>query len=974
MAETNEQFGIMKKWINCGILMFYLNLHFAHAQSPAFYTINNENGAPTNEVYRVIQDKGGFIWIGCNSGLFRYNGSEFTSFTSSKQNSRAISFLLEDGKGRIWSKNFFGQIFRTDGNEQRLILDFNTSDPNFPHFTVDNPGNLYTNTGHTVCKHDENGKKVGSVEITGLGENEKIMSINCIDNLILGVTDQLRLFEINPKTLKITRELVHHSQEKIMSGVNSLIKHKGILYLFTEEVLAEKKYCLYTITQNRRLVKAASMKDLGVNERIHGIYSDESSIWAYGSNGAFKLSEPKDRLFEGNRISHMLKDNAGMVWFSSLDDGLLVMPDPEVTFLNAKNSVLTENYITCSHAVSSNEVLMGSYTGNLYNYNSEKGSVTPVYSSSEEAFIAVKKIGTFKNYILVSRGRFCIIDRRTGKQHFTNFSNVRDFSFKGDEIYLVFNQFIIKMPFESLFKQNASYTLLTKEGGKEIEHDPSVDKMVISTSKGTFWLDKSNKLEEIKRDGKSLFSTTIVYRDGILWIGTVSNGLLGFKKDQVVHHYSKGKGLSESVILALNASGRYVWISTDKYLYRLEPGNHKIERFGTNVCINASDVLHIELSNHEVYLSTNKAFFKFPSRLSLRNRGTSNFKISGVENNGKAIPLQGIIHLNYTNSNVKFYLSTLLIKNRGDYKIEYQLEGLNTTWEAVSSTSSYIFIPQIPPGEYQFRVRIIDPFGKTIELPKRKILVAYPIHQTWWFVLLCGISVLGLLYFIVRRRVRYIQRKEEAKNQLIQSQLTALKVQMNPHFMFNTLNSLQDLILKQDFKNTNYYLTKYASLMRLILENSERNEIGMDEEVEMLDTYLKLEKLRFGNEFNYQIICSDELIDQNYKIPPMIIQPYVENAIKHGLLHKSGSKELTVHFEEDGTNFRCTIEDNGIGRHESQRIHERQGKSHHSFSSKATDQRLNLMQNFHNKEFNVNIIDINENNRTGTKVIVFFTK
>lgn len=962
------------------VVLFFVLLFYAAfsttclGQAPAFYTINNENGAPTNEVYRVVEDREGYIWIGSNAGLFKYNGSEFVAYTCPSQNSRALSFLQEDGKGRMWSKNFFGQIFRVEGTQQKLILDFKTADPNYPQFAVDEVGNLFVNVLNSIVKYDENGKRLATSTPIGLNEEENVVSVFVRDGLIIGLTDQLRLFELDKSTMKCTKALKHHALEKKIGAVNAFVDHQGALHLFIEENLSGRAYSVYKVSDDLSLTVVASLDELGLNERIHGIYSDGSKLWAYGSEGAFTLEDPNFRLFQSNRISHLQKDAAGMLWFSSLDDGLLVIPELKVTTLSAKNSALQENYITCSHAIGSNELILGTYNGNLYRYQPLEKKVTPIYSSSEESFIAVKKIGGYKNFILVSRGRLCIIDKNTGKQHLTNFSNVRDFCFKGDVIYLVFHQFIIKMPFSELFKKESKYTLLSKDGGKEIEFDSRHNKMMISTSKGTYWLDEKDRWEEVRRNGKPLFSTTLSYNNGIMWVGTVSDGLFGFERDKQRFHYSKENALSENVILALKASGPYVWACTDKYVYRIDLSKNKLERFGTNLCLNPSDILHLESSGDKVYLSTNKALFTAPIHLRLSNKSRPRLQVTGVENQGKSLQLNAVLRLDHNNSNVKFYISSLLLKNRGDYRIEYKLEGLSSNWEAVLPTSESILFPQIPSGDYKLRLRIIDPYGGRTELPAQAISVSFPIYKLWWFYVLLVLFIMGLAFLLVRKRIRYIQRKEEAKNQLIQSQLTALKVQMNPHFMFNTLNSLQDLILRQDFKNTNYYLSKYASLMRLILENSERNEIGVDEELEMLDTYLMLEKLRFGDDFNFEIQCPDDFIDQNYQIPPMIIQPYVENAIKHGLLHQSGEKRLTVCFTEEENHLKCTVTDNGIGRHASHRINERQGKSHQSFSSKATDRRLRLMQNFHNKVFNVKIIDLMENGQTGTQVILYFSR
>ena len=971
-ASTENRIPIRSYVYLIGVFLICFHVHVARAQSPAFYTINNESGAPSNEIYRIVEDKHGYVWIGSNAGLFRFDGIEFTHYFNNAQNSRSISFLQEDAKGRIWSKNFFGQIFRTEGTKQKLVLDFQTSDPNYPQFTLDSECNIIVYDEDRIVKYTENGKKVNSVEIKGLKPQEQIVSLFTMNGRITGLTDKLRLFELDPKTLRVTKKLSASEREMKISAASSFFEHKGKLHLFVEEMEIQKKRYLYAVDANLKLTKQRDLNEITSEERAHGLKSDGTSIWAFTSKGCFRLDDSKKRLFENNRISHVMKDRSGGFWFSSLDDGLFVVPKEEVTVLNTKNSALKENHITCSKIISPTTVWLGTYSGALYKYTRTTKALEPIYPSTTESFFAVKKIDTYKNFVIVSRGRLCLVDQLTGKEYFPKFSNVRDFCFREDMIYLVFNQFIIKMPFNELFKDAPQYSVVSKDGGKEIEYDPIQDRFVISTSKGTFWLEANGTWKEIKKNGKPIFASTLCYNDNAVWIGTISNGLIGFQNGKEKYHYSTRNKLGENAILGVAVHDKYVWVNSDKYLYRICPEKNSVERCGKNCCINALDIVHMEADGELLVLASNKAVITMPTTIDLMNSAIPRLLIEGIESNGEAVTMKNDVRLTSDNTNVKIFFSSCLISNRGDYTVEYQLKGLSDNWEVVNKTSKYVFLPNIPSGDYVLTLRLRDPYGKITESNSLQVFVPRHYYATWWFFLLLSCAIGAVTYVLVRRRIRYIRTKAEAKSQLVQSQLTALKVQMNPHFMFNTLNSLQDLILKHDFKNTNYYLSKYASLMRLILNNSERNEIGIDEEIEMLDTYLKLEKLRFGDDFNFQLINSDELNRKNYQLPPMIIQPYVENAIKHGLMHKFGEKLLTIQFEETDLNIICTVEDNGVGREESQRINERQRKSYESFSSNATDKRLNLMSNYHQSTFNVEIVDL-ENDK-GTKVVLTFGK
>lgn len=215
------------------------------------------------------------------------------------------------------------------------------------------------------------------------------------------------------------------------------------------------------------------------------------------------------------------------------------------------------------------------------------------------------------------------------------------------------------------------------------------------------------------------------------------------------------------------------------------------------------------------------------------------------------------------------------------------------------------------------------------------------------------------LIFIVR--IRIIRKRASIQQDLTSSQLAAINAQMNPHFMYNTLNSIQDLILKSDIKNTNYYLSRFSSLMRKILEASQHNTILLDEEIEILELYLTLEKLRFGDEFIYKITCDDAIDTSRVLIPSIIIQPFIENAINHlGLLHKKDNKKLEVKFELKSNTLVCIITDNGVGRKRAEEIKQRSPLKHKSFATKATEKRLTLINSYRQQAIDLQILDLKE--------------
>ncbi len=194
---------------------------------------------------------------------------------------------------------------------------------------------------------------------------------------------------------------------------------------------------------------------------------------------------------------------------------------------------------------------------------------------------------------------------------------------------------------------------------------------------------------------------------------------------------------------------------------------------------------------------------------------------------------------------------------------------------------------------------------------------------------------------------------------------------MNPHFFYNALNTIQSFILSNDKKQAVTYLSKFSNLTRTILEMTEKDSISIAEEVRTLSLYLDIEQARFEEDFSYKILVDEAIDAENIKIPTMLLQPYVENAVKHGLLHKQGKKVVTLHFEKEGENIKISIDDNGIGRQKSSELYAIKNKSHTSFATSATENRVNLLNQYNQKNISIQYLDKTSlsNQSTGTTII-----
>jgi len=368
-----------------------------------------------------------------------------------------------------------------------------------------------------------------------------------------------------------------------------------------------------------------------------------------------------------------------------------------------------------------------------------------------------------------------------------------------------------------------------------------------------------------------------------------------------------------------------------------------------------NDILLLE---DKIYLATLKGLVLLPLNLTNENKIPPSIDILNISAGSKTFDDWKNIEVNYGNQNLKIKFISTAFRSRGKFYYQYRVNNYSNQWIQLSSTTPEVTIPFLPSGDFVFEVMAVNEDGITsTESAKINIHVNAPYWEKWWFYTLLFLLSAGIVFIISIFRIRFLKQKARAKNKVLLSQLTALKAQMNPHFLFNTLNSIQALILEKDIKSANYYLSRFSTLTRKILAASDSNSISLEEEISILELYLEMEKLRFGDDFKFEIINK---ADSHLQIPSMIIQPYVENALKHGLLHKKGEKYLSVRFQKNNDKLICQIEDNGVGREKAMEIKNRQKQQHVSFASQAIEKRIALLNETRSEKIILKIIDKKE--------------
>jgi hypothetical protein len=339
----------------------------------------------------------------------------------------------------------------------------------------------------------------------------------------------------------------------------------------------------------------------------------------------------------------------------------------------------------------------------------------------------------------------------------------------------------------------------------------------------------------------------------------------------------------------------------------------------------------------------------------------------------KTIALKDSISLSSDTKALDIYFSSPCFNNPLKICFEYKIEGIDNRW-INNGTSREIRIKEVPSGTHYLRIRVAgNPSSSEAVILVDKPL---PLWKNPSFITIASLLFVLLILLVTIAVISYVRKREKIKTQINKQyaniELKALQAQMNPHFIFNCLNSIQHFIILNDEVSASNYLTKFSMLMRKFLEHSKSNIVTLQEEIELLRLYVELEALRSKGKFNFYLKIAPEMDIFNMEIPSMLFQPFVENAITHGLLNNDRKGTLQLSFSMENSHVVGIIEDDGVGRKKAMEINANSYKDHASRGMEIIKERIGVLNYIENIHIEVEVIDkvSKENIPEGTKVII----
>lgn len=970
------------------ILFFLLFTIKGVSQQFYFKNYSAENGLPFVQVYAMFQDSKGYLYTGGYSGISRFDGKEFTNITTNQGLAdNYVNAICEDAEGRIIAGTKSGISIISNNKVLKGGIKNNLNEINVLSLRKNKSNGVYIGTvkGLFELKDDH----IWSIEGTS--------AFQIVDILLSGDT----LFCATNKGLL-------------------LIGQKGTHLITTKNGLANNTINCLALSPDKRTLAIGTSNGLSFYDLHSGKF-----VSYYIQNGLID-----------NNISCLLFDDKDELWIGS-QTGLIKFENNKFNFYNIyydNNS----NLIRCLIKDSENNLWVGTHSGLYrYRDNSfstfdkingpGNAFIFEIFRSGNDLFICSENNGIYK----YSQGffkRYGIVDglpssicrsgtvTHDGRILFETEGGIAEF--KNERFSKLNVSKRIKSPHYKMFCDNDNVMWLGGVNGISTfsftsDHKIDTDFIALPTKQEDFFItdiceDKKGfkwisayqaglyrvKNKEVIDYGKKLGLqltefAAVKANDQHLFVGTL-NGLLIIDLKKESYRFIRSKeGLISDIIYSLGFANnkKTLWIGTNIGIseFNIEEyeknGEIRINSYGKNegfagIECNSNGIF--EDNDGTVWFGTISGLIKYipdqyhhNSKQNITN--IYKFKIGDVDTT-----LLSNTVLPFSNNNITFYYRGICLTNPGKVLYSKKLEGYDKDYSLPSEDNNAKYT-NLAPGSYTFHVISCNNEGIWNAKPTSFVFkILTPFYRTWWFILLVITIVLIAVYIAFKIRVNTIKQKQqkafERKVEISKIELKALRSQMNPHFVFNSLNSIQHYIFNSKSDEAVKYLNKFAKLMRVILNNSDKPTVAIEDDLEALKLYLELEQMRFEDKFEYKIEV-DENVDLDYDImPPMLLQPYVENAILHGLTPKNEKGLLTIGIRNEDHFIVCTITDNGIGRKKAAEIKRTMpGNKHKSLGMKITEERLRILNEISMSKHSVKITDLENPDGTsaGTKVELY---
>ena len=949
------------------------------SQDPVVRYFTMEEGLPGNDVYDILSATSGYIWFATDNGVSRYDGHTFENYNvSDGLPANSILKLYEDLFGRIWFIAYNGMLSYYNEDEV-FVYKYNDSiikyfaDNYFNKIYVDSSGGVllsprqggkgyitaegYVHTRNALIPLHRDSCYL-TFENHGDGYFIGILSEKpdeCEQNGSLFYSDRSYYLRVESSSRKFQRNYL-----EIAPG-EYVVSFRNWVYVIKDYIITEKK----AFAEEVLSLFKDEHGQLWVSVKYdHGVYVFDNAL----------LNRQHGHFFDGYTVTSVKQDREGDYWFSTEGYGVFFIPTFDFNLYTLPGENRNLNVMALN--ISGDRLWFSTREKELYSGRISKGRISYIRRTD------IGKPFDWIRYIIIDRNGYLWLsstkDLRYDPAGFPRppdtvvtamcvgkgggdsiyVSNKKLFIYDGDELLLMREPKTAKRVY-SIFPENFHHVWLGTLYG-------------LYLFDGQFFFYKGDLTPALNE------RISCINKIGdMLVVGTAAHGLVLLKGDSVAHLISTHNDLRGNTVTSVfTQNDSILWVGTKsgltKILFSNSGSDYHIESYGECDGLPSEEINRISMHDGYIWLATGRGLVSFfPDDIDTHEIPPI-IKISNVQVNGRDTAIMDEYVFDHDQNNIRISITGISFREGKNLKYRYLLSDYNN--EIVETKNQWAYFTNLPPGDYTFYANVGNAHGVWNEAPESiRFHIKKHYTQTVWFLVLLILSSSLLLAGITIFLHRQQKIRGKARIDLTLMEQKMFRSQMNPHFVFNALLAIQGFMYQNNPRDAGRYLTSFAKLIRHTLYGSSEEYISLDQEIEAMEYYMDLQRLRFNEKFEYHVRTEGDLMPESIKIPPMLIQPFIENAIEHGLQHMNGKGELLLCFEMPDEYLKIIIEDNGIGREEAMKLQQKKSSLHKSLGMEIVRKRVASLNLIMDKKISLNILDLKnaEGTGIGTRVTIY---
>lgn len=954
-----------------------------------FKNYTPSDGLPSSETYQALQDANHYMWFATDHGVTRYNGYEFETFNLPDN---SIMGLYEDWKKRVWAFTFSGRLFFYENGKfqsykwnDQLVT---TITPGVIHsIYVDSTDKTYisatgpfyiTVTNKGIVNHEIKVSSIAKFEAFEISKTDFFVKTTAFPGRFharaLGVHDSLSEFTIST------------GKKKMLISFSKIIQHErchvkklsdGRMIMFMKD-----GYCLIKSPKDYEFISTPyTVDDIEEYDDKFFLATDK------GLNVVNGKGETIEKYLDGIHITSIEKDYEGGLWLTTHSSGIYYLNHFKIKHLSAKHEIVNKRF-NVIYELSDSSILAGTQGNELIRFKEF------VYYQTKQ--LNLKNIVAFQqirpDFVLVggSVGWFGVRTweayKETKPRVVTYFqvSNNSNFIIRDSVLFSGITLSVLEYKLGQ-FKQHYNDIKQAFRTAKLfLEHDGTI---LVGNHFG-LWRYIDGRLQPYDSTKKILSSriTDIgYYQKKILGLTTRGNGLLLLLNDSV-YQLTHANGLVSDNLRKIYVDRSDIWLASNNgisivTIKSFQPFRYSIKNITVQDGLLSNEINSIIKHGANIVVATNNGIsFLNQQAVKTKEEPQLPIYIREIRVNNVLTDWQALMKLGYRKRSLNIRYEALNFSASGKNNYRYRLSGYDSNW--VYTNTREIQFNQLPYGSYKVDIqakREHDPWDGAVSFIQLPVVCKPPFWATTWFWIVAFSSLMFLVVLFFRRRISEIQarqkQQEDFKQKINDTEQMALKAQMNPHFIFNSLNSIQQYVIDSDVEGANKFISGFSKLIRQTLEFSSKEFITLDEEISYLSTYLDLERARMESAFVYNVNVQTQQRSSQLELPPLLLQPYVENALRHGIRYlKNMDGIILLSFVEQDNFLECIIEDNGIGRKKAMDLKAENPIEYQSRGMSLTAERIALLNEGKERKIEVIIEDLKDNEGlvAGTRIRVLF--